>query len=188
MTPTITRRSIALLLCQTAPLSSGVGCSSAPLEEMTIQSQSGSCADPACPGDPSLTVPEPATIDIGTGSSCFEPIGAAVPIYGGPQGGFHILLGVRAAQLGERILVEYSISDAASGEVLSLGDPIQLFTDLCPVSAGWMEQAGIYGYLATPEPESDVGREITVWMRVSDDQLVLDNQLTMTFEKVVPWQ
>lgn len=70
------------------------------------------CAAPAWPGD--------AAFEVGTGASCFSPLadGAQVPLIGGPQGGYHLWLGVRCRGCERNESVTYGVRDPETGDFL----------------------------------------------------------------------
>ena len=182
----VTSTSGCTLRLAAALLVAGCSSSTAPPD---VVAEHDPCHEYACPGDPSGTVAAgAATLRLGTGDACFEQADDGVVIFGGPQGGFHIWLAARVSGVANRVLLEHAVRDADSGETLSLGDPIQLYADLCPVPGEWLERDGVYGYLATTEPEAEIGREVTLWMRISDDALQIEDEVTTTIVEVVPWR
>jgi hypothetical protein len=104
-----------------------------------------------------------ATALIGTGEYEWEDLLAGDPVtmIHGPQGGWHILGSVRLANLFENVEIHYTITDLASGLVVSDND---YFVQQVSLGACSGEVIGRYGYLnhyeALVEGEADTPWEL----------------------------
>jgi hypothetical protein len=93
----------------------------------------------------------PVQVEVGTGSSAFEPLaaGSAVTMVHGPQGGWHMLGSLRAVGFEYIVSVVYTIEHVPSGvrvsnNVYRVG---MLYDE--PTCTG--EYPGMYGYLSVTE-------------------------------------
>jgi hypothetical protein len=121
----------------------------APPEEIV-----GEDAAPPPPPDAMVAMQQPPDGDpcegaeavIGTGQREFTPVndGDTIWLFSGPQGGFHIYIGVHAKGLDPRgVTVEYEERWTDSGQVFGVGSTlVTLPTDL---GDGWYERVGILG-------------------------------------------
>lgn len=137
---------------------------------------------PACgPGaDPALSVDcaerAPGTVVVGTGQESFEAIGdSGVEVQEGPQGGYHIWIGLRCQNLGPRVTAKFGVRDLPTGQDLSFTGLQQSVELVYDEAAHADEIAGIYGYLADTPPGGDPpgptdlqGRKIELWAEVID--------------------
>ena len=75
----------------------------------------GSGGESSCPATPDLE-----GFVMGTGEHCFEPIeeGSVLPLYAGPQGGYHVWLAIGCTDCGPSVDVEWFAIDPATGEML----------------------------------------------------------------------
>ncbi len=113
---------------------------------------SDTASRPALPADSSDAVSETCFddapfLEIGTGSSTWEPLEALDPVtmVHGPQGGWHILGGAAVHHTNAIVRIDFTITDAASGVVVSaVSYSIQLLRepDSCTGHV-----ANLYGYL-----------------------------------------
>ena len=130
------------------------------------------------PTDPDLDKPcgarRAATLQVGTGASQFEAVGAAgVPIQTGPQGGNHIWIGVECQGLGPNLVMSYGIKELSTGTDVTgtLESVVPLQYDQ---ASDTDQAAGIYGYFAlTPTdaimtPSQLVGHEVLLWADGND--------------------
>ena len=98
---------------------------------------------------------------IGTGEYAWEPLSAGeeITMVHGPQGGWHILGSVRIAAMYQNVEIHYTITDGASGHVVSDND---YFVQQVPVDGCEGEVIGRYGYLNDYEILVD-GEADTPW-------------------------
>lgn len=111
---------------------------------------------------------EPVVV-VGTGATSFEELdpGGEVELAAGPQGGYHVFLGVRCQALGPTVMVEYGVDDAETGEELSfsgLSRSVEL-----QENGGWWEYAPLVGFLRGSTPDPYVNRDVRLRVTVSDD-------------------
>lgn len=98
---------------------------------------SSPCADPAAP----------AAFEIGGGEACFERLtaGQTVPTMQGPQGGFHLWLGVGCSDCGAKPILQYGVKDPATGDWFA--DTFPQKEVIALDSSGWGQLAGITAFL-----------------------------------------
>jgi hypothetical protein len=111
---------------------------------------------------------------LGTGSRIFEPVedGDTIYLFRGPQGGYMVMLSVRAKGLDRQSLtVDYTEHLVDRDELVGVGTwRVQLPNDL---GGGWYERVGIWGEI---EPEwwtrsSQIrGHVLRVKVKLSDDR------------------
>lgn len=114
---------------------------------------------------------EPSFFEVGTGESTFEPLdeGATVPLIHGPQGGYHVWLGVRHRGLGPGdVVLSYGARDAATGDELMFPGLRAVEADVDPEAVS--QAAGFVGFLLEDEPLVYDGRYIRLWARATDAQ------------------
>lgn len=114
---------------------------------------------------------EPPFFEVGTGESTFEALGegAAVPLIHGPQGGYHVWLGMRHQGLGPGdVILEYGARDAATSEELMFPGLRAVEADVDPEVVS--QTAGLVGFLLEDEPLVYDGRRIRLWARATDAQ------------------
>lgn len=80
---------------------------------------SGACSEPLPELDPAC-FEEQATLEIGTGIEEYQPLptDARLPVYLGPQGGYHVFLAVRPVGIGAAALARVSVLDEDTGATL----------------------------------------------------------------------
>lgn len=101
---------------------------------------------------------------VGSGEHAFTPADEGVRITAGPQGGYHIWIGLRCRDLGPQITVYYGVLRGGSDERLS---PFGLKRSLELSPAG--EAAGLYAYLNSGlDTDALVGEAVTLWAEVTD--------------------
>jgi hypothetical protein len=130
------------------------------------------CGGDEAPSDtprPAWCLPGPPSVEVGTGSAAFVPVepGGSVPIISGPQGGTHVWISGRTRGLGPSGLVEYGVSDAESGELLTwMG-----LRQIVPLDDGedGGEIHGLSAFLSEKDPALNAGRKALVWLIVTDD-------------------
>ena len=118
----------------------------------------------------------PPTVLVGTGTDHFEPItDAGVAVQEGPQGGYHIWIGLRCQNLGPHVDARYGVIDVATGADLSLVGLRGALDLTYDESVQADEISGLYGYLLDTPPGGDppgptdlLGREVELWAKVSD--------------------
>lgn len=118
---------------------------------------------------PAWCLPGPPSVEVGTGLSAFVAVepGGDVPIVSGPQGGSHVWISGRTRGLGPSGLVEYGVTDADSGELLTwMG-----LRQIVPLDDGedGGEIHGLSGFLSEPDPTKTAGRKAILWLVVADD-------------------
>lgn len=107
--------------------------------------------------------------EVGTGESTFEALGegATVPLIHGPQGGYHVWLGVRHRGLGPGdVILEYGARDATTREELMFPGLRAVQADVDPEAVS--QTAGLVGFLLEDEPLVYDGRPIRLWARATD--------------------
>jgi hypothetical protein len=131
-------------------------------------------------GDPALEAPcgerAPGVVLVGTGTDSFEPIPASgVDIQEGPQGGYHIWIGLRCQNLGPHVEARYGVTDLQTGQSLSLIGLRQAIDLTYDEAANADEVSNLYGYLSDTPPGSDpppptdlLFRKIQLWAKVND--------------------
>jgi hypothetical protein len=89
---------------------------------------------------------KPGAVIIGTGEDGFEPITSeGVPVNHGSQGGSHIWLGVSCKNLGPKVIVHFTITDVATGIVIS--QPLTEALTLEYDGDGSDLASGVFGYI-----------------------------------------
>ncbi|MCA9610059.1 MAG: hypothetical protein KC619_30895 [Myxococcales bacterium] len=126
------------------------------------------------------------TVELGTGTSAFEPIpetGAELELVMGPQGGFHVFVTARIEDLDvEDMLIRYAAHDAATGELV--GHEATYVTDstrLARDGTGWV-RAGDFVILHDSSPDTVRGRvlEISVHVEEASGALSADDSRVVT--------
>lgn len=159
--------------------------------EVEVESGVPACA--AAPGDlaAECACDEPL-VEVGGGTQAFESVaeGQAVTMVHGPQGGWHVLASARLGNLAPIVLIHYSITDVASGVVVSDNNYRVLMVQ---DSECFGFYPGMYGYLVVSDlidgesdtpPELLAGRELLLQMEVTDtDERVATDTLTVVAEK-----
>lgn len=145
---------------------------SAPLALVLAGSIGVAGCTPESATDPDLDLPcgerEGREVVVGTGESHFEAIGdSGVSIVAGPQGGHHILIGLRCRSLGPKVTAEYGVRDADTGEELTLPNLHSVL--LLEYDGEADEASGIYGYLDGRFVMDLPGRHVALWATVTDD-------------------
>lgn len=116
----------------------------------------------ACGGDGPPTDPEdcevpkdPQTFEVGTGEICLERLanGDAITQWAGPQGGYHLFIGVGCADCGDEVRVRVSALDPTTGEALPGTYDTEEFITL--YGEAWKQGAG----LQYPMPGGDFAEE-----------------------------
>lgn len=123
--------------------------------------------------------------EVGTGESAFEALGegATVPLIHGPQGGYHVWIGVRHRGLGPGdIVLEYGAVDPVTGEGLMFPGLRAVEADVDPEAVS--QAAGLVGFLLEDEPAVYAGRSITLEARGSDEA---GNAMNDARSVVVAW-
>ena len=87
---------------------------------------------------------DPAVFEIGTGEACFERLAddAAITLWSGPQGGYHLFLAVGCADCGDAIVVRSSVLDPATSTPIDGTYVNAVFAELVDWG-GWPQHAGI---------------------------------------------
>jgi hypothetical protein len=124
-----------------------------------------------CPREPEAEPCSPGgepTLEIGLGIGAFEPLpeGGDMPLVHGPQGGWHLEIGLLATHLAADDLVTGSMEGTVDGEVLASVDP---WIDLrCDPAAGGLTSWGTRLIYETPTSDELDGVETTVTVEVRD--------------------
>lgn len=105
------------------------------------------------------------TLEIGEGTSDYSPMGAEIPLYHGPQGGYHLVLSFRATNLDDSGPAEGHLVGTVGG--LPLADVVRFLNFRCDPTNGAEEAWGaLLTYDALPE-ELD-GQKTTIAATVTD--------------------
>lgn len=125
----------------------------------------GGCSKPSGTGDFAL----------GQGEDCFEEVvpGQQVPMFAGPQGGYHVWLAVGCGDCGSSIHAKWGVRDPATGSMLAGTYDNEAVLDLYGDS--WRQHAGIV--VGMPGLQWDVendpplppGSAVVVWLQILDD-------------------
>ena len=124
-----------------------------------------------CPTtDPELDRPceerSPRVVEIGTGETEFEAIGAGgVSMMSGDQGGSHVWMSLRCRNLGPRVTVSYGIRDSATGEPITQPNLKQIVE--LEYTGDTNETVGLFAYLQDGRP-IEPGSAVTLWAEVVD--------------------
>lgn len=119
----------------------------------------GGCEEP-------FTIDGPPELELGTGQYAFEPVvdGQDLTIFAGPQGGYHIWLGVRVVNMDpNRMHFETAMELVDGGQ--EIGFPLYFDATLFRGPSGDLEYAGFPGQL---EPDEVVGRALRVTLLAED--------------------
>jgi hypothetical protein len=114
------------------------------------------------------------TAVIGTGEYAWEPLepGDEITMVHGPQGGWHILGSVRIDAMYQNVEIHYTITDVASGHVVSDND---YFVQQVPVAGCEGEVIGRYGYL---DDYAVLGEADTPWELLACHEVTLAMSIT----------
>lgn len=136
-------------LLSSLPLFGLLGCQGAP----------GDTADPCTPG------PTPE-LEIGTGEYSYEDLGAAeLELIHGPQGGYHVLLGLQARHLDTTQPSVGAIRGWIDGE--QIGDAFPYLNWRCDVDSGAQQVWNLY-LIWNAEPEEVHGETAEVAVELTD--------------------
>jgi hypothetical protein len=135
--------------------------------------------------DPNLEKPcgerGTASLVVGPGEDDFEAISSSgVDIQSGPQGGYHIWIGLSTRALGPNVIAHYGVRDVETGEDLTGGGLRQVIELEYDEDSGTNRAAGIYGYLLDPLETDEgggggspstgdlTGHHVVLWAEVTD--------------------
>jgi hypothetical protein len=98
-------------------------------------------------GDPCTAPSSPMGFEAGEGQTCFERLtpGQTVTVLQGPQGGYHLWLGVSCVGCDAKTIVEFGVKDPATKAWFATTSPQKVAVDLG--GAGWQQQAGFTAFL-----------------------------------------
>lgn len=98
-------------------------------------------------GDPCAAPPNPVAFEAGGGETCFTRLtqGQTVTVLQGPQGGYHLWLGVSCVGCDAKTIVEYGVKDPATKTWFATTSPQKVSVDLG--GTGWQQQAGFTAFL-----------------------------------------
>ena len=114
--------------------------------------------DPCEPG-------APPTLEIGTGTFSFSPLGEEIELEDGPQGGYHLILSFRATFLDDTAPSVGHLVGAVDG--LPLADAVHYLNFRCQPEDGAEEAWGsLLSYDA--DPQDLVNRETTISVEITD--------------------
>lgn len=145
------------------------------------QPQSSSCAMPPWSGD----------FEVGTGEPCFLAIedGTVVPLIGGPQGGYHIWLGVRCRDCGAYETVTFGVRDPATDTFVN-GSSQTAVLEL-EQGAGYSQRGGVVAYVPGYEFDSGpgmgtdfVGQSLSLYAEISVGDATLSSEVNITVGSV----
>ncbi|MCB9683323.1 MAG: hypothetical protein H6733_17795 [Alphaproteobacteria bacterium] len=98
--------------------------------------------DTDVPTDPCLA--QPAVISVGSGETAFEALtpGQDLEMFNGPQGGWHHWVSVHADNVPEFVILEFWVTDVASGSVVTISDPMRAQVQLVSDTPGTWNCSG----------------------------------------------
>jgi hypothetical protein len=132
-------------------------------------------------GKPTCADPEgPQAFEVGSGATCFERLtsGQTVPVMAGPQGGYHIWLGVGCAECGNQAILRYGVKDPATHDWYAGTHENDA---VVPLDAdGWHQTAGLQAFL--PGIAWQMGSELPKGTHVILYAAVLDAGMTIQHE------
>jgi hypothetical protein len=119
---------------------------------------------------------------VGTGEEDFEAVGGSgVDVQSGPQGGYHIWIGLSTRALGPKITASYGVRDVETGEDVTEAGLRQVVELEYDEDSSTNRAAGIYGYLLDPLETDEgggggapstgdlTGHRVVLWADVTDD-------------------
>ena len=139
-------------------------------------------------GGPVCDAPSaPATYETGTGESCFERVTdlETLPVYQGPQGGFHLFTAVGCNDCGTEPIVEFGIKDPATMDWYANTYPQQAVLDLG--NGPWFQRAGLTSFLPglVYQPELQLPKGTHVILSASILTATGDTIHTQEFEVIL---
>jgi hypothetical protein len=148
---------------------------------------------PAC--DPPADAP---AFGVGTGEVCYEPVtaGSVVPLMNGPQGGYHVWVGIGCAgDCGGATILRYGIQDQTTGTYVIPGDGELIGAAALVDVGGWREIAGRQAYMPgiswdpTTDPPIPEGSLLRLHAEALDDALNVLDQASVDFVlgEIVYW-
>lgn len=132
----------------------------------------GSGGGPAC-----VDPPDPQVFEVGSGQTCFERLtpGQTVPVMSGPQGGYHVWLGIGCADCGDHAILRYGVKDPATHDWVAGTHENTVVTPLDP--AGWHQFAGLQAFLPgvhwDPTSALPKGTHVLLSATVLDDAMAV---------------
>jgi hypothetical protein len=98
-------------------------------------------------GDTCPAPPSPKGFEAGSGELCFQRLtpGQTVTVLQGPQGGYHLWLGVSCVGCDAKTIVEFGVKDPATMTWFVGTAPQKVSVDLG--GTGWQQQAGFTAFL-----------------------------------------
>ena len=149
-------------------------------EEPAVEQEeqpTSSCAAPAWSGD----------FEVGTGEPCFLAIedGAVVPLIGGPQGGYHIWLGVRCRDCGGYETVTFGVLDPATDTFVNGSSQVAVLE--LEEGAGYSQRGGVVAYVPGYEFDDGpgmgtdfVGQSLALYAEIEVGDAILSSQVNIT--------
>jgi hypothetical protein len=133
--------------------------------------------------------------EIGTGETCFETLvdGQEVPLMQGPQGGYHVWLGVGCDDCVDMPILTYGVLDPATG--MTLKDTYESQTVLDLSNDAWPQAAGLFttmpGLSWDPinYPPPAKGTHVILYAKLTDQSMALlhEGQVEVVVGDVVVW-
>lgn len=169
---------------------SGGGSTSSGSGGTTSSSSSGGSGggQPGC-ADP----PGPESFEVGSGEACFQRLtaGQTVPVMAGPQGGYHIWLGVGCADCGDQAILRYGVKDPATHDWYAGTHENDA---VVPLDAdGWHQGAGLQAYLPgiswQPGSELEKGTHVILYAAVLDASMAVkhEGEVELVLGDTEPW-
>lgn len=139
-----------------------------------------------------------ADFELGTGELCFERVtaGQEVPLYAGPQGGYHLFLAIGCTDCGAQALVMYTIVDPSTGMPLDRTYPDST-TYAMFSGAEWPQSAGLqigmpgFQWSGDEDPPVPQGTPIQLQVTVRDGaegtEILHEGALDLVVGAITPW-
>lgn len=140
----------------------------------------------------------PGPFELGTGEACFERVGSgdSVPMMNGPQGGYHMFLAVGCEGCPEEAIVEYSVLDPVTREVIERTYPGSRAYASFVDADGWEQapgiQLGMPGIMwdvenDPPLPEGTGLLFVVALLDTATEEVLHESELEVVTGPITPW-
>jgi hypothetical protein len=160
-------------LVLTASLLFGTGCSVD--EDPSESSQPQACAADSWDG----------SLQIGGGEACFVALqqGQTVPLIAGPQGGFHLWMGIRCRNCGQNQVVTFGVKDVDGN--FTVGQSLSASLTLDEVG-DYRHTAGVQAAMpgdGFADP-AYLGDSFTIWLEMQIDGQTVSDEVTVVVDGI----